>query len=305
MNYHMPFRLYLLLTGMLLCFGASTLRAQNVSKLEYFIDVDPGFGSGINVTVTPDTVVATSFQFNVTALTQGFHNLYFRSFVNPYQVIADGKTITKGGWSLSSVRTFYKEVLVAQNGALPNVTAGEFYVDEDPGFGKATNIPVTAGTDITNAGFTFEVTGLAVGFHNLYVRFKDVGGKWSSSHVRNFYKEEVVIGNGATSNITAGEFFMDADPGFGKGNAISVAPGATASTNFTIDITSLTAGFHNLHMRFKDATGKWSLASIRNFYKEQILSGNTTVANITKGEYFIDSDPGYGQGINIPFSAFW
>ncbi len=59
MKYHFTFRWYLLLTWMLLCFSTSTVRAQNINKLEYFVDVDPGFGLGINVPVTPAVDVTT------------------------------------------------------------------------------------------------------------------------------------------------------------------------------------------------------------------------------------------------------
>ena len=279
------------------------VQGQNISKLEYFVDADPGFGLGTAVSVTTGTDVTSNFQFNISALSTGFHNLYMRTYVTPYQLVADGQTIKKGGWSLASVRTFYKENILAGSSALPNVTAGEYFIDEDPGFGRGTGFSISAGTNISNAGFTFEVTNLAVGFHNLYVRFKDANGRWSLALVRNFYKEEVVIGGNAIANITAGEYFMDSDPGFGKATSISVTPGGNVSPNFTIDITSLTPGFHNLYIRFKDGNGKWSLAGVRNFYKEQVSLGSGTASNIVKGEYFIDADPGFGSATNIPFTA--
>ena len=283
--------------------ATNRVQAQNISKLEYFVDADPGFGLATAVPVTTGTDVTTNFQFNISALAVGFHNLYMRTYVTPYQVVADGQTIKKGGWSLASVRTFYKENIITGSNALPNVTAGEYFIDEDPGFGKATGFAVNAGTNLANAGFTFEVTNLTVGFHNLYVRFKDANDKWSLALVRNFYKEVVAVGANAIANIQAGEYFLDTDPGFGKAITIPFTPGSNPSLNFTIDITSLTSGFHNLYLRFKDANGKWSLAGIKNFYKEQISLTSGAASNIVKGEYFIDADPGFGNATNIPFTA--
>jgi hypothetical protein len=92
-----------------LCFIIKPVNAQNIIKMEYFVDTDPGFGNATNVPVTASLDVTANFQVNVTSLSAGFHNLYIRSFVNPYQVTEDGVITTKGGWSLTQVRNFYKE----------------------------------------------------------------------------------------------------------------------------------------------------------------------------------------------------
>ena len=83
--------------------------AQNVERIEYFVDTDPGFGSASDVPLQQvQQDVTANFQFDITNLSPGFHNLYIRSLVKTYQVIENGNPINKGGWSLSQVRTFYK-----------------------------------------------------------------------------------------------------------------------------------------------------------------------------------------------------
>ena len=291
---------------LILCIALLNVHAQNVERVEYFTDTDPGFGAGNNVPITQGQQdLAVNFQFNINSLSVGFHNLYIRSFASPYQVVADGITVTKGGWSLATIRTFYKENITNVNNALTNITAGEFFIDTDPGYGKANNINFIAGNDINNLDFTFDVTGLTAGFHNLYVRFRDANGTWSTVDVRNFYKEALSNVNNIFSNIISGEYFIDTDPGFGKATNIPVVAGSSDITNlnFTFDVTTLTPGFHNLYVRFRDTDGKWSTANVRNFYKEALSNSNNIFSNIISGEFFIDTDPGFGKATNIPVVA--
>ncbi len=291
---------YAFTLGFLLIFSVST-KAQDISRVEYFLDNDPGFGLGINIPVPAQQAVSPTFQLNVSSITTGFHNLHIRAYVQPYQVTEEGKTVTKGGWSLTSQRVIYKETL--SGNAIANIVKGEYFIDTDPGFNNGTNIPVAAGTNLANVVFSFNPTALAVGFHNLYVRFRDANGKWSVSSVRSFYKENLVISNQTLPNIVKGEYYIDNDPGFGSATAINFTPGANLTNlPLSINLTSLSTGFHNLHFRFQDANGKWSSSAIRRFYKETITPGQLT-PDVVKIEYFIDSDPGYGLATNVPITA--
>ena len=80
----------------------------------------------------------------------GFFNLYVRAFVNPYTIFVDGKTISKGGWSHTLTRTYYKENISHNSLTLPNITKGEFYIDIDPGFGNGNNIPIANESNNSN-----------------------------------------------------------------------------------------------------------------------------------------------------------
>src|SRR3954470_579440 len=130
------------------CMAVFSASAQNITRAEYFVDNDPGFGNASAITINPGEDVSVNFQFDISSLGFGFHNLYVRSYVSPYPVLVDGNTVVKGGWSLTSVRTFYKENISSANNALPNITGVEYFIDTDPGFGNGSNIPLTPGTDI-------------------------------------------------------------------------------------------------------------------------------------------------------------
>ncbi len=287
------------------CSAFVNIHAQNVARVEYFIDTDPGFGNGTAVSISQGQQdITANFSVNINAVSDGFHNLYVRSFATPYTVTEEGRTVRKGGWSLASVRSFYKESLNTTNSTLPNITGGEYFIDADPGHGKGQPISVTPGTNVTNVSFNVNISNasIATGFHNLYIRFRDANGRWSQANVRTFYKEDINTTNSALPNITGGEYFIDADPGMGKGLPVSIVP-ATDLTNvsFNVNISNanITTGFHNLFIRFKDANGRWSQANVRTFYKEDVTTTTNTLPNITGGEYFIDTDPGHGKGQSV------
>lgn len=107
----------------------------------------------------------------------------------------------------------------------------------------------------------------------------------------------------AQSNITGAEYFIDTDPGFGKGTPITITTPAVnvANQSFSFSLATLSTGIHNLFIRTRNAAGKWSITNKFIFYKPSVDA--TTSSNIVKAEYFFDTDPGFGNGINIPVTA--
>ena len=100
--------------------------------------------------------------------------------------------------------------------------------------------------------------------------------------------------------IAAAEYFFDADPGQGRGTALSAEDGVFNSPSETVrvqalSLTGLSQGSHTLYLRFLDSLGRWSQPIGKNF----IYFCNRL---ITAAEYFIDSDPGEGRGaaLTIP-----
>ena len=102
------------------------------------------------------------------------------------------------------------------------IVAAEAYFDDDPGLGQGMPLPVTAGTTVDlSAGL--DVTGLEVGFHQLYVRFRDAAGMWGHSF-RRVFMVEPVQSEFPAAEIVAAEAFFDEDPGLGQGMALTVTP---------------------------------------------------------------------------------
>jgi gliding motility-associated-like protein len=178
-----------------------------------------------------------------------------------------------------------------------NLLKAEYFFDTDPGVNNGTAITLAANTGTLTFTNSIPTTSLSQGFHQLGLRVKETGGRWSIFESRGFY---VTASTADAANITKAEYFFDADPGNGNGINIPVTAGAT--TNFTVSLptTSLGQGFHFLAIRTKGLDGKWGVFEARGFY----ITGSTADApNIVAAEYFYDTDPGNGNGINIPITA--
>lgn len=258
--------------------------SQSVVRAEYFFDTDPGAGNGtlISFTTTGGDVTFTT-SISTTSLSQGFHQLAIRL------------KESGGLWSQFEARGFY---ITASTTDVLNITAAEYFLDTDPGHGNGTPISVTAGAT-TNFTVSIPTSSLGTGFHFLAIRTKDASGKWSVFEGRGFY---ITASTSDVPDLVAAEYFFDADPGNGNGTPISITTGATSTFTVSLPATGLQPGFHFLAIRTKGANGKWGIFESRGFY----VTGSTTDApNITKAEYFFDTDPGNGNGtpISVPTGA--
>jgi hypothetical protein len=183
---------------------------------------------------------------------------------------------------------------------ISDIVASEYFFDTDLGFGNGVPVAVAADT-VTSTTFDIDISGLEPGFHKAYFRTKSETGAWSLSYFRN-----VFVMDGTTADtifdIVAMEYFIDSDPGFGNGVAVAVTADTITNTIFIIDISTLDYGFHKVYFRVRDEAGKWSLSVLRNIFK---VTNETTpdMPDIIAMEYFIDADPGFGDGTNVPLTG--
>ena len=110
----------------------------------------------------------------------------------------------------------------------------------------------------------------------------------------------------AQSNITAIEYFFDTDPGFNFGIPVAVPSPATDLINvpISINVSALSTGMHTFYVRTKNATNLWSLTNWSKVYKEFLYPNPAATGPIRRLEYFIDTDPGFGNAtpVGIPAS---
>ncbi len=262
----------------LLCGISTHTFSQTLLRGEYFFNTDPGIGNATPITlaVNSGNLVFTS-TIPTGALSSGFHQVGIRV------------KETGGRWSHLEVRGFY---ITAATSNSANIAAAEYFFDTDPGHGTGTSISVTAGAT-TNFTVSIPAASLAAGFHFLVIRTKGADGKWGLFEGRGFY---ITNSTSNVPNLTAAEYFFDTDPGQGNGTSIPITPGANANFIATIPTASLAPGFHFVVIRTKGIDGRWGIFESRGFY---ITSSTTDVPNITKAEYFFDSDPGLGNGTPI------
>ena len=109
------------------------------------------------------------------------------------------------------------------------------------------------------------------------------------------------------ATIAGAEYFFDVDPGAGKGVSLPPKDGTFDGAEEPVDISgistaSLKIGPHTLFVRFLSSTGVWGLARPVPFESEFASPHNVIITGtrtLTGAEYFIDTDPGIGNGTPV------
>jgi gliding motility-associated-like protein len=180
------------------------------------------------------------------------------------------------------------------------VNRAEYYFNTDPGTGNATAVPVSAASSL-DVSFNVVASGLSTGFHTFNFRVRTSDNKWSHTMSRSFY----IITNpvlAPAAQVKSLEYFLDNDPGAGNGINVPVTSSAEINPTILHDVTALAPGFHTINVRVMDNLGRWSHFMQRTFYRFDIASFVAST-NVQKAEYFIDSDPGIGQGTPLTIPA--
>jgi hypothetical protein len=195
---------------------------------------------------------------------------------------------------------------------LPTIIKAEYFIDIDPGVGNATPVSISSAPNIVNATGTVVFTGSALtnGIHYFFLRTLDANGKWSLTNFMifdNFFIPVYETG-GMNSLLTAAEYFIDTDPGPGNGIPISIpATSDVNGINVLVNLTGLSQGAHAIHVRTRDQGGRWSLRNYMFFDNSQQTPYPIVVSAppISQVEYYIDTDPGFGNGnlITVASSA--
>ncbi|WP_081658833.1 T9SS type A sorting domain-containing protein [Terrimonas ferruginea] len=107
----------------------------------------------------------------------------------------------------------------------------------------------------------------------------------------------------APSNIVTAEYFIDTDPGFGNGVPVVTGTGPViAGIGVSINTSGLTNGIHRLGLRSRNSDGSWSHTLTEEFlvnFDPAYPSPPAAASSIVTAEYFIDTDPGFGNGIPL------
>jgi PKD repeat protein len=162
--------------------------AQYITRMEYFFDSDPGFGLGKPVTVSNNTVEEQNVILDFTGLTEGYHSLFVRTKDN------------LGKWGTIASKQFYR--ITASNPV--NITDVEYFVDIDPGVGKATNETVKPTMLLQHTVF-LDLNSLWQGNHKIGFRVKNGHLNWSDTKIKNFtFKSAPVANAGPDQSVNEG-----------------------------------------------------------------------------------------------------
>jgi hypothetical protein len=222
------------------------LNAQNIVYMEYFFDSDPGRNNANNLSITSDSVIYINTNLDISGLCGGFHTLFIRAKDN------------YGRWSFVHQKCIYKENIPVDPAL--NIVKMEYFIDEDPGIGKAVDVPISADNIVVKT-FTADISSLSDDMHILYVRVKDADGVWSFVHQKLFLKEKI---HTDLPKISAVSYYFTKDDFISETVTInSFSPADSIHQSFIADLSKLPDdGIYNMHVFVYDEKGVKSLSYI-------------------------------------------
>ena len=250
-----------ILAGALLVGLVPSVRADIVGG-EYFIGEDPGEGNGVAVDIserpTSDSAVV-EFDLDTADLPVGEHEVFVR-FRN-----------SAGAWGGPQGRTFTVQFPGTDVEGDFSIFDGEYFINEDPGEGNGVAVAISEHptSDTAVLEFDLDTTDLSEGEHEVFVRFRNSAGTWGRPQGRNFTVQAAGTEVEADYVIVGGEYFVDEDPGVGKGTPLSPEDGAFGGATEVgvgrIETAALTVGAHTVFVRLRDQKGVWSEARSAGF----------------------------------------
>ena len=248
-----------------------------VNQIEYFIDEDPGFGQGTTVSFDTAHYYDSSFVIDISGYEDGLHTINYRAKDN------------SGNWG----NTYSRHVLFVTLHPEPNINRIEYFFNEDPGYGLGDTIGINPDSTI-DLFSAIDLSGLDNGLNFLYIRAQDENGSWS-----NVYSKPFIVSGTTHPKVVEIHYAFDADPLTGNGVKIDTSlleADLKIDTNLFFPFDTLSTGFYQLYVRARDENNAWSFPIVRQFY---VFGLPDTMPNLTQFEYFIDEDPGYGQGNKV------
>lgn len=238
--------------------------AADLSRIEYFVDADPGFGAGTNVPFTAGiTATDVPFTLPLDNVAIGFHNLFIRS------------QSTDGRWSVVARRPFYKDEVNQQD-----IVRLEYFIDNDPGYGAATSVAINRGPTVTNLDYTVDLNGVTNGAHRLFVRAQNAQGRWSVISVRDFtVQNNVIVVSGPSDwcRNTAFNIGFIATGTYNTGNIFTVQL-SNPTGSFLSGVTNLTT-VNSLSSTALSVSIPNSVA-LGSGYRLRVVSSNPNLTNM-------------------------
>lgn len=254
---------------------------QQITRAEYYWDVDPGIGMATPVVWSQTDELEEDFEIKLTTeeVGEGMH-LFCMRFQN-----------SEGDWSIASeVPVFIQKVEYEY--AEQDITYVEVFWNDDPGIGMGKQIELDELDEIEQE-LNLTLTDRNLGLQLLGVRFKNSGGLWSQTNDMPVFIQKH-NSNFKDQKLVAGEYFWDNETGAGKAIPIVITEKDTIIDTRDITTDYIEEGMHLLSMRFKNTAGNWSeLSELPVFVQAQgyVYADQKVV----EAEYYFDVDMGVGH----------
>jgi len=159
---------------------------------------------------------------------------------------------------------------------VPQIDGYQYWFDGQ--FSSAVSLTTSPITELT-LNTPVSVSGLSTGLHRFNIRFRDDAQKYSSVSSTLFY-------NVNPFQINGYQYWFDQNSD--QKTIVSITPVNMLDLNDAFSTASLPVGMHLLHIRFRDASPRWSIMQTSMFFK---MGGAGNHNLLTSYEYWFDSNP--------------
>lgn len=280
---------------LLLLLMISKSATAQIAAAEYYVDTDNGEGSNTAISSPVDGAwdensEEVSINLDAGVLSIGQHVVYVRFQDN------------SGTWGTPKGTVF--RVSDAQE-IVFEITEAEYFINSDPGPGNGVAFTTTSdggfGDFLETVTSEVDLSGVTLneGRNEIFVRFKDVNGQWGDARGQTFIASDQAV---QEFTISGAEYFIDSDVAPGSGTAIAApADGAwdekVEELNLDIDLPGLSEGRHTIFTRFQKSNGSWGA---KRGFTFTVQDGEEEALTIIGAEYFVNDDPGVGNGDPLP-----
>ncbi len=160
----------------------------------------------------------------------------------------------------------------------------EYWLDSDPGRGKATALTLSG----NDGSLTLNTVSLSAGIHVVGIRTAQ-GRKWGQTYTHTFF---VPHGHGS-GTLNGVEWWLDEDPGRGQATAIA-ATGSDTQVTIPVLTDQLAAGVHTIGVRARQDE-LWGQTYTHTFFVPH-GHGSGTLNGV---EWWLNEDPGRGKATAI------
>lgn len=154
---------------------------SSVVAIEYFIDTDPGVGSGTIIPITPGQTVDEAASIATSALPSGHHTMYMRAMDSD------------GIWGEVESRYFFIDDFGSSL-----IDGIEYFIDTDPGTGAGTQIDLNPDVAALDSTINFNTSALSSGGYTIGFRTFNANGVFGQTEFYAF-----TICDGALPSVSA------------------------------------------------------------------------------------------------------
>jgi hypothetical protein len=207
-------------------------KSQQINQYQYWYDAD--YSSLQTISITPIQDFSLNTPINVDILSNGLHSVNMRF------------KATDDKWSGITTDYFYKTT-----GTL-SYAEYQYWFDND--FANAVTVNINPRVLDYNLLANINATSLINGYHSFNIRFRPIGGMWSSASTETFLKR----GSDNTANFYIKKVKYWFDGNWQNAQQIARAAILNDSIAAKVDCENLSLGNHQICYQFMDNSGLWS-----------------------------------------------